>query len=214
MSRWQAGVAFVWIMIPLSSCGLVNEVIDPTPPPVPIASAHKSKPSDGKKIRRVAVLPFQDLTGHPREAETLRQSLAEALQKKQQFEIVVLDEKALVLADEEAFFKTGRVQKDTLIRVARQFRADGVLYGALTVYRAYEPMALGAQLTLVSAGVGDIVWSSNAIFDSKELAVTQDVRNYHDTELASSTNLEGWRLILGSPSRFSAYAAARIAATL
>jgi hypothetical protein len=75
-------------------------------------------------------------------------------------------------------------------------------------------MVLGLQVTLVSASTGDVLWSANGLFDASDAGVEQDVHNWHDTALARSGSLEGWRLVLVSPSRFSNYACSRIADTL
>jgi hypothetical protein len=74
-------------------------------------------------------------------------------------------------------------------------------------------MSLGIQVTLVSARTGEVLWSANALFDARDSAVAQDVHNWHDTHLAPSKSLEGWRLVLLSPSRFAAYACSRLADT-
>ncbi len=187
---------------------------EPTPAPVPLASAHQSLPSDGRPIRRVVVPPFQDLNGSSRDAEQVRTALIRALGRSQRFELVPLGETELREVLPASTFETGVIPREALISSARRYRADGVLFGVLTHYKPYEPLVIGITVELAAASTGEVVWSASGLYDAGTQDVTEDVHNYHDTELAASGSLEGWRLILMSPSRFTDYACSRLAATL
>lgn len=201
--------------IALTGCALADRYLpDATPAPVEIATSYHAPPAPRPALRRVAVLPFQDLTRHEAETRALRQALVDEIQKRQAFEVVSLGRDALAEHEEVDFFRSGVFRQDTLIRLAGRFAADGVLYGAVTRYHPYEPLSLGLQLTLVSAEDGEVVWSANGFYDAADAAVVQDVHNFHDVRLAPSGSLEGWRLILVSPSRFGAYVCSRLADTL
>ncbi len=187
---------------------------DPTPPPVDLATSHEAEAQTVAKVRRVVVPPFQDLTGFPREAEQTRQAFLRALGRRQRFELIPLGETELREVLPRETFQSGTIAKDMLISAARRYRADGVLFGVVTHYRPYDPLVLGLKLEMASADTGAVVWATSGLYDAATLDVTQDVHNYHDTQLAGSSSLEGWRLILMSPSRFTDYACARLAATL
>jgi hypothetical protein len=111
-------------------------------------------------------------------------------------------------------FESGIISRDTLLAAARRYRADGVLFGILTQFRPYEPLVIGMSVELASVGTGEVVWSSSGLYDAASKDVTQDVHNFNNTQLAGTSSLEGWRIILMSPSRFTEYACSRVASTL
>ena len=111
-------------------------------------------------------------------------------------------------------FESGMIPRDVLLAAARRYRADGVLFGVLTQYRPYEPLVVGMSVELASVSTGEVVWSTSGLYDAATRDVEQDVHNFHNTELAGTCSLEGWRIILISPSRFTDYACTRLAETL
>ena len=189
---------------------------DVTPPSVPVANSYSQPSSDGRELMRVVVPPFQDQTGSPDQAETVRTALMRALGKRQRFEMVALGEHELreFLPVGTCTFESGVISRDTLLAAARRYRADGVLFGNLTEFRAYEPLMIGLQVELASVGTGEVVWSSSGLYDAASCEITQDVHNYSNKQLACTSSLEGWRIILMSPTRFTEYACSRMADTL
>lgn len=201
-------------LITLPGCSLYNHYLgEPTPQPVTIPVSYRSPTVDGHRIRRVAVLPFRDDTEHPEHAGGVQRAFVDAMNRRQVFEVVEVGLDELDAREEREFFRNGRVARDTLMRLASAYNADGVLYGVVTRYRAYEPMAIGLRISLVSAGAGDLVWEANGLFDSADARVVQDVHHWYDTEVDRSDHLERWRSVLMSPTRFSSYACSRIVTT-
>ncbi|MAG56844.1 MAG: hypothetical protein CMJ83_11175 [Planctomycetes bacterium] len=205
------------ILIPLlllPGCGLVEHYLgDGTPSPVRIAVAWRAPTIDGHRVRRVVVLPFRDDTVHPESADGAQHALIDALNRRQPFEVVALDRSVFTARDEELWSTTGRVKKDTILRLSRRYHADGVLYGTVTRFRPYEPMTFGLRIALVSTGAGDLIWEANALYDAQDARVAQDVHHWYDTQQADSHQLESWRSVLMSPTRFIGYACARIVET-
>jgi hypothetical protein len=163
---------------------------------------------------RVVVPPFQDETGSAQQAEVVRLALMRALGKRQRFEMIPVGEHELREFLPPATFESGIIPRDVLLAAARRYRADGVLFGVLTQFRPYEPLVVGMSVELAAVNTGEVVWSSSGLYDAATRAVTQDVHNYSNTELAKTSSLEGWRIILMSPSRFTEYACARVAETM
>ncbi|MSR75864.1 MAG: hypothetical protein EXS14_10395 [Planctomycetes bacterium] len=205
----------VLLLLALGAAGCVALGGDePTPDAERIPAAWRSPTIDGHKIRRVVVVPFQDLSGHPIEARAIMQGVVDEIQRRQPFEIFHADSKTLSNEEEDRYLHSGTIDKEALVRVSQEHHADAVLYGVVTRYRAYEPMLLGMQLNLVSTGAGDIVWSTSALFDASDARCAADVHNWHDTSLDHAADtMNGWRTILLSPARFTAYACARMVAT-
>jgi hypothetical protein len=185
-----------------------------TPPPVPVAASYSNPPSDGRDLMRVVVPPFQDETGSPQQTEAVRLALMRALGKRQRFELIPVGEHELREFLPPSTFETGIIPRDVLLAAARRYRADGVLFGVLTQFRPYEPLVVGLSVELASVGTGEVVWSASGLYDAATLAVTKDVHNFHSTQLAGTGSLEGWRIILMSPSRFTDYACSRVAETM
>jgi hypothetical protein len=194
----------------LAACGTHRH----TPDAVPVATSYAAPASDGREILRVVVAPFQDGTGSPPQTEAVRQALMRALAKRQRFEMIAVGEQELREFLPPATFESGVIPRDVLLAAARRYRADGVLFGVLTQFRPYEPLLIGMTVELASVGTGEVVWSASGLYDAATRSVTQDVNNYADRELAGTASLEGWRIILMSPSRFTEYACARMAETL
>jgi hypothetical protein len=185
-----------------------------TPPAVPVASSYANSPTDGRDVLRVVVPPFQDETGSPGQTEVVRDALLRALAKRQRFELIPVGEHELREFLPPATFDSGVIPRDVLLAAARRYRADGVLFGVLTQFRPYEPLVVGMSVELASVGTGEVVWSASGLYDAATKGVSQDVHNFHDTQLAGTCSLEGWRIILMSPSRFTDYACSRLADTL
>jgi len=187
---------------------------DPTPAPRDVAASWSSSRPTRLPVRRVLVPPFQDLTGHPGEVARIRDSMVDALARRGRFELVPVQ--AHELRDEipASVFEAGAVPRRALLAAARRYRADAVLFGAVTRYRPYEPLLVALQVELVTADDGRSDWSASGTFDAATQDVVADVRNYHDVTLAATSSLEGWRLLLLSPSRFVDYACARLAEKL
>ena len=198
----------------LSSCHMRDHYLgEPTPEPVTIPISYRAPTVDGFKIRRVLVLPFRDDTAHPEHDGGIQRAFVDALNRRQVFEVVELDRHTLGASAEQEFRLSGKISKRALMELARTYGADGVLYGSVTRYRAYEPMAVGLGVYLVSAGAGDLVWDANGLFDSSDSRVIRDVHHWYDTEVDRSDHLERWRSVLMSPARFGAYACSRIVNT-
>jgi hypothetical protein len=203
------------LVLALLATGVSGCCLNDCPPPaVPLASSYYSPPSDGRELMRVVVPPFQDETGSPDQVEAVRIALMRALGKRQRFELIPVGEQELREFLSPDTFETGIIPRDVLLAAARRYRADGVLFGVLTQFRPYEPLIVGMSVELAAVGTGEVVWSSSGLYDASTKSVAQDVHNFHDTELARTTSLEGWRITMLSPSRFTDYACTRVAETL
>jgi hypothetical protein len=185
---------------------------DVTPPAHDIPVAWENPHPPRRPVRRVIVPPFEDRSGDPIAAETARRAMLDALARKGSLDCVAVGAEELREELPSSVFATGSVPRKALVSAARRFHADGVLFGSLKRYHAYEPMVVGLTLELVASDDGGSRWSVDATFDASVRDVEEDARNFHDTVLAEPRSLEGWRTTLSAPSRFLAYACARIAA--
>lgn len=196
----------------IASCGMVDTITKTKPVRQDIAVSYRGPSADGHDIRRVVVIPFQDRsTGAA--TEMIHDVFVSEFQKRHQVEVIGLGSEALTDSEERAFYATGTVRQETVVRMIQQYNADAVVYGVITRWRAYTPPALSIRVTMVSGGAGDVVWEAHGVFDTSEKRVQQDIHHYHDTVLAKSDNLEQWHRVKQSPWMFSAYCCARLAST-
>jgi hypothetical protein len=184
---------------------------DPTPPPQDIPATWRNPLPTRAPVRRIIVPPFEDRSGYPAETEQFRLAMVDALSRRGDRECIAVSPSDFRDELPASIFIDGTVPRKALVSAARRFRADGVLFGIVHRLRPYEPMLLAFTTELIASDDGSTVWSVDAVFDASSRAVELDVRNYHDTRLADARSLEGWRLILLSPSRYFAYAAMRTA---
>jgi len=204
----------LFTLVILPGCGMIEHYVgEATPRQESIAVAWRSPTIDGHRIRRVIALPFRDDTDYPGLSDGIQSGFVDALNNRQAFEVVSLGREVLTDSDEELWFRTGRVRKDTIITLSRTYHADAVLYGTVTRYRAYEPMAVGLRISLVSSGAGDPVWEANALFDTADARIVRDVHNWWNREAADIGQLENWRTVLMSPTLFITYACTRVVET-
>jgi len=184
-----------------------------TPDAVEIAVSFRSPTVDGHRIRRVAVFPFRDDTVHPEGAQTIQRAFVDALNQRQLFDVIEMRPSAFTAAESELYSREGRVSQATVMRLTTQRKVDGLLFGRLTRYRAYEPMSIGLRVTMVSSGAGDTVWEASGLYDAARTEVVQDVHHWYDTEADRSDHLEAWRGVLMSPTRFAQYVCSRMVDT-
>lgn len=183
------------------------------PPPQDLTESWRTQPIDGSPVQRVVVMPFHDATRRMRGAETIRTQFMASMAAGRQVEVVPLDETLLDPAELDSVFRSGLVSRETLLKVAKHHRADGVINGVVTRWRPYPPFAIGLRVNMVSASTGDTLWEALGEFDSEDRRVAADVENWHSRTLSASDSLEGWERILSSPRQFAAYATSRMVAS-
>lgn len=202
---------FALLLFPAGGCALGDLFPEPVPRQEDIAVSWRAGRHNGEDVRRVAVLPFMNLSPHEEAARRAEDALVTELRKRRVFELVQVGAGALTEREEQDFFRTGTIRNTTLLRMNETYNAGAVLYGVVTHYRPYEPLMVGLRVELVSAGDGRVLWAADGLFDAGDERVVDDVHNYHATKQAPSGKLEGWRSILVSPTRFTTYAASRMA---
>jgi hypothetical protein len=183
------------------------------PEPVTIAASFRAPTVDGHRVRRVVCLPFRGEAVHPEQADTIYAAFCDALHSRRAFEIVTTRRDVLTEDEVERWSAAGEMSRETILAIAKRHQADGLLYGTITRYRPYEPMALGLRVSLVSAGAGDLVWEADGLFDTQDARVTQDLHNWYANRVSDRDRLDDWRSVLLSPARFTTYVCARVTET-
>lgn len=172
-----------------------------------------------RSLKRVALLP---LAVHAPEAhrgrirEGLQPVLAAELGKAGRFEVVSVEAGRLrQWTGQGEWRSTDQLPLDFFERLREETGCDGVLFGEVTEYRAYPPVAVGWRWQLVDTDGPTVWWAVDEVFDAGEPAVAAGARRYQGaraTGSRSGTGTDGGD-ILNSPTRFGRYAASLLVAT-
>jgi hypothetical protein len=184
----------------------------PPPGPPPITAWRGAEVTRGD-LRRVAVLPFQNETAYPEEADAVAEALLDEVRKSGRFEAFPLRLRAEEDAGEVAR-RRGEFRKELLMELRTSHGADAALFGVITAYSPYLPPRLGVKLELVSTRTGEVAWSAEGLLDAAEARTTEDMKRYYKESAPEGGSLYDWQLLLYSPQRFLRYACQRLAATL
>lgn len=146
--------------------------------------------------------------------------LATELGKTGKFEVVAINPESLrSLTSRANWTGTEILPPDFFDSLQRVYGCDAVLFGELTLYHAYYPLAVGWRLKLVDVRTRQILWAVDEDFDTSQKAVSQEAHSYqsHTAKwpawLDWSDTREEW-LLDNSPRQFGQYTAARVVATL
>lgn len=177
-------------------------------------SNHSGDPSLGG-IRRVVVLPLWVGEGtKPEAAAELDPVFLTALQHEKRFEIVTLSrEESRRRFRAEAISSAAALPADLFPTLQREYAADAVLFVDLTTYEPYKPITLGLRGKLAAIDGSRLIWTFDNVFSSESPGAANSARRFF-LDRDRSVPADMTRTALQSPSRFAAYAAATMFATL
>lgn len=166
-------------------------------------------------VRRVVVLPVWAAPGiSPESAAALDGVLLEALQRENRFEAVTFtrdDCRRRYLTD--ALSSSGALPADLMDMLKREFTADAVLFVDLTVFNAYKPLSLGLRGKLATIDGSRLIWTFDNLFATDDPAVANSARHFYvNRDRSAPADLTP--AVLQSPTKFAAYAASAMFATL
>jgi hypothetical protein len=166
-------------------------------------------------IRRVVVLPIWAGEGTPPEsAAALDPIFLTALQQEKRFEVVTLSrEDCRRRFRSESLCSAAALPADLFPILQREFAAEAVLFVDITSYSAYRPLALGLRSKLALIDGSRLIWTFDNIFSPEApMAANSTWRFVWDGDRGVPADLT--RSALQSPSKFAAYAAGSMFATL
>ena len=213
--RW-AGIAMVCTM--LTGCATVRQAVLPVRPgyqPDNIFLAEREIPAS---LRRVVVLPL-----------TCNENRSDLLAGRDALELVLVSEfiktkkfEVVTISPEDLRRLTGRPRwhaEDALPngffeKLREAYNCDGVLFGEVTEFRGYAPMAVGWRIKLVDARSCSAVWAGDEQFDAGQPAVQAGLCRFSRNEQWNISSRNGDWVALNSPRRLAQYAAAQLLETL
>ncbi|MFZ5494885.1 MAG: hypothetical protein ACOZE5_06050 [Verrucomicrobiota bacterium] len=166
-------------------------------------------------LHRVAVLPVHGGALAPTEsAEALDGVLAAALQRQQRFEIVTVSrEECRRLFGAADFSSVAALPHGFLDKLAARYAADAVLFTDLTVYRPYQPLALGFRAKLATTRDVRLVWAFDEVFSAEDPRLRRSLRLRQRTAEPAAL-VDPAPAVLQSPRRFGTVAADLMFGTL
>ncbi len=168
---------------------------------------------DWSSVQRVVVMPLGNQTAYPRVGQELQANLAAELQRAGRFDIVVAtrDDPG---ARSQDVFRSGEFNEIELLRIAREYQAQAVLFANVTQYHPYAPPRIGVSLLLVSPAEGIVIASTDGLWDAREASTSAQAQVHFKQTQSWPQSLMGSERVLESPDVFQRFVCEQIAVSL
>ncbi len=177
-------------------------------------SFYKSEEYNDTNVQRVLLVPFTFETRRDKIVKEVTDAFFIELQKSTKFDTIVPQESLDLFLQQGDIWNRGVVRAKIIIEAKKRYKVDAIIFGTITQYKPYEPPILGVKVGMFSTVSGNVVWSSDAIFDSSESSVIQLVKTYYKNNFQKKQTLYDWRIILLSTKRYAQFVAHHIIVTL
>lgn len=168
---------------------------------------------DWSSIQRVVLMPLANQTAYPRIAEEMQTNLAAELQRVGRFDIVVATREDPG-AKARDIFANGRFDEVELLRVAREYQAQAVLFGQVTQYHPYNPPRVGLSLLMIHPAEGIAIASAEGLWDARESETAAQAKRLYAQSLSWPQSVLGHDRVLESPDVFQRFVSHQIASSL
>ena len=175
---------------------------------------HKSEEYLNTRLHRVLLLPFTIESQRDKVVDEVTDAFYIELQKSGKFEIIVPQGFQDILSQQNDIWNRGLIRSETIEEAKKRYKVDAILFGTITQYQPYEPPVLGIKIGMFSAVSGNIMWSSDAIFDSSDASVIKLVKTYYKEHYKRNQSLYDWKIILLSMKRYAQFVAYHMVDTL
>jgi hypothetical protein len=168
---------------------------------------YKSEEYSNTKLHRVLLLPFTIESRRDKVVDEVTEAFHIELQKSAKFEIIVPQGFQDILSQQNDIWNRGLIRSETIIEAKRRYKVDAIMFGTITHYHPYEPPVLGIKIGMFSAITGNIMWSSDAIFDSSEASVVKLIKTFYKEHYKRKQSLYDWKIIKLSMKRYAQFVA-------
>lgn len=184
----------------------------PPPPPAPFQQ-FVAPNFDWSTVKRVVLMPMANQTAFAHASVEIQTNLAAELQRAGRFDVVVatFDDPGGRARD---IFHRGAFDEIELLRIAREYDAQAVLYGNVTQYHPYAPPRVGLSLIMISPGEGVAIASADGLWDARELTTAKQAQSYLQQKLSWRQGLLGLDRPLESPEVYQRFVCEQIATSL
>ena len=168
---------------------------------------------DWSTVQRVVLMPMANQTAYPKIADEMQSNLAAELQRAGRFDIVVATREDPG-AKARDVFANGRFDEVELLRVAREYQAQAVLFGQVTQYHPYSPPRVGLSLLMIHPGEGIAIASTEGLWDARETETATQAKQLYSQSLNWPQSMLGHDRVLESPDVFQRFVSYQIASSL
>ena len=168
---------------------------------------------DWSSVQRIVLMPLANQTAYPRIGSELQSNLAAELQRAGRFDVVVATRDDPGVRSQDVF-RSGEFNEIELLRVAREYQAQAVLFVNVTQYHPYVPPRLGVSLLLVSPSEGIVIASTDGLWDARETAISAQAQAHFKQTQSWPQSLIGSERVLESPDVFQRFVCEQIAVAL
>ncbi len=175
---------------------------------------HKSEEHSNAKLHRVLLLPFTIESNRDKVINEVTEAFFIELQKISKFSVIVPQEFQDILSQQNDIWTRGLISAETIVEAKKRYNVDAIICGTITQYQPYEPPVLGIKTGMFSTKTGNIMWSSDAIFDSSEATVIKLLKNYYKDHYQRKQSLYDWEILLLSMKRYAQFVAYHMVGTL
>ena len=141
-----------------------------------------------QSVQRIVLLFPANQSNYPKANRELQANLAAEIQRAGRFEVVTApyDDPGARAQD---VFADGMFNELEVLRIAREYQADAVMFANVTQYFAYSPPRIGLSLLIVSPTEGVAIGSVSGLWDSREVNTTKQAQAYFKQNLNWSRSL-------------------------
>lgn len=175
---------------------------------------HQSEEYSNTGLHRVLLLPFTIESQRDKVVDEVTEAFYIELQKSAKFDIVVPQGFQDILSQQKDIWTRGLIRPETIVEAKKRYKVEAIIFGTITQYQPYEPPVLGIKIGMFSATSGNIMWSSDAVFDSSEASVIKLVKSYYKNHYQRKQSLYDWKIVLLSMKRYAQFAAHYMVGTL
>jgi hypothetical protein len=167
-------------------------------------------------LRRIVLLPISGGSAATEESAALLDPVAlSILQGQNRFEVVQMTRDECYDHFHVSSISSVSALPSNLMSVIKQeYNADAVMFVDLTVYNAYEPIAIGLRAKLATVDGARLVWIFDNVFSSDNPAVRATATRFLQGREQSGLPADISEVTIESPTRFATYATDAMFATL
>ncbi len=175
---------------------------------------HKSEEYNNTRLQRVLLLPFSIESNRDKVVNEVTDAFLIESQKISKFSVIVPRKFQDILSQQNDIWTRGLIRSETIVMAKKRYNVDAIIFGTITQYHPYEPPVLGIKIGMFSTKTGNIMWSADAIFDSREASVIKLLKTYYKDHYQRKQSLYDWEILLLSMKRYAQFVAFHMLGTL
>ena len=208
------GRRYVMGLLMMVHLGCAHQPIQTAAPVVPAPyQQFVAQNFDWSTVKRVVLMPMANNTAYAQASVELQNNLAAELQRAGRFDVVVATHEDAG-ARARDIFSRGTFDEIELLRIARDYDAQAVLFGQLTQYNPYAPPKVGLTLLMISPAEGVAIASADGLWDAREITTAHQAQGYLHDKLSWRQSLLGVDRALESPDVYQRFVCQQVATSL